>query len=138
VLTTGPARGRPQRSTKQGGAVLEALGEDTRFRSAQDLHAALRDRGENVGLTTVYRHLQRLADDGAVDAVRTDDGETLWRRCGTQTHHHHLVCRRCGDTVEIASPQIEAWAERVAQRAGFQDIEHTVEVVGTCASCAAG
>ncbi len=118
--------------------MLEALGEDTRFRSAQDLHAALRDRGENVGLTTVYRHLQRLADDGAVDAVRTDDGETLWRRCGTQTHHHHLVCRRCGDTVEIASPQIEAWAERVAQRAGFQDIEHTVEVVGTCASCAAG
>ncbi|SDS71052.1 zinc uptake regulator, Fur family [Actinopolymorpha singaporensis] len=106
------------------------------FRSAQDIHALLRDRGENVGLTTVYRTLGSLADAGQVDAIRTDDGETVYRRCATARHHHHLVCRDCGRTVEVEGPAVERWAESVAAEAGFVDVTHTVEVFGTCAACA--
>jgi Fur family ferric uptake transcriptional regulator len=125
-----------QRETRQKRALAVALDEGDAFRSAQDLFAELRARGQNVGLTTVYNQLRALAETGEVDTVRTADGETLYRRCATGHHHHHLVCRSCGNAVEVEGPEVERWADRVAGRHGFVDIAHTVEIVGTCAACA--
>ncbi|MFB9376241.1 Fur family transcriptional regulator [Kineococcus gynurae] len=125
-----------RRSTKQRSAVSAVLDEADAFLSAQDLHARLRDRGEAVGLATVYRALQALAEDGDVDVLRTDDGEAVYRRCSTG-HHHHLVCRRCGRTVEVEGPTVESWARRIGAEHGFTEVEHVVEVFGVCASCSA-
>jgi Fur family transcriptional regulator, ferric uptake regulator len=124
------------RTTRQRTAVAELLERVDGFKSAQDLHDLLRHDGASVGLTTVYRHLQALADAGQVDVLRTDDGEAVYRRCPTAEHHHHLVCRTCGRSVEVDGPEVEAWAARVAEQHGFTDVTHTVEVFGTCASCA--
>ncbi|WP_407317386.1 Fur family transcriptional regulator [Isoptericola halotolerans] len=125
------------RMTKQRAAVADALDTTDEFRSAQQLHELLRDRGDAVGLATVYRTLQSLAAGGEVDVLRTDDGEALYRRCARTEHHHHLVCRSCGTAVEIDGPTVETWAARVASAQGFSDIEHTVELWGTCADCRA-
>jgi Fur family ferric uptake transcriptional regulator len=125
------------RSTRQRTAVAEALDRVDGFRSAQELHDQLRQDGASVGLTTVYRHLQALADAGHVDVLRTDGGEAVYRRCPTDAHHHHLVCRDCGRSVEVEGPEVEAWASGVAAAHGFTDVSHTVEVFGTCSSCAA-
>jgi Fur family ferric uptake transcriptional regulator len=130
-----PARGR---STRQKRALAALLDDSSGFRSAQDLFTELRGRGENVGLTTVYNQLGALAEAGEVDAVRTESGEVLYRRCNTASHHHHLVCRHCGRTIEIEGPEVEQWADRIAKAHGFSDVSHTVEVEGTCADCAAG
>lgn len=124
------------RATRQGAAVQAALAGSSSFRSAQDLYAELRRRGEAVGLTTVYRHLQMLADAKAVDVLHTPEGETVYRLCGSEVHHHHLVCRGCGRTVEIEGREVERWSQRVAAEQGFVDVDHTVEVFGTCAECA--
>ena len=124
------------RATRQAAAVREALAGREGFTSAQDLHGELRRRGGGVGLTTVYRHLQALADAGAVDVLRTPDGESIYRLCGAGGHHHHLVCRSCGRTVEIEGREVERWTRKVAQAEGFTDVDHTVEVYGTCAGCA--
>jgi len=126
------------RSTRQRTAVAQALTRADGFRSAQDLHAAMRAGGEEVGLTTVYRTLTALAEQGAVDVLRTDDGEQVFRQCARGDHHHHLVCRSCGASVEVAGAAVEQWAAEVAQEHGFTDVSHTVEVFGTCRSCAAG
>jgi Fur family transcriptional regulator, ferric uptake regulator len=125
-----------RRSTKQRSAVSSVLDEADAFLSAQDLHAKLRARGDNVGLATVYRALQVLAEDGDVDVLRTDDGEAVYRRCSTG-HHHHLVCRHCGATVEVEGPAVEAWAKRVGAEHGFTAVQHVVEVFGSCAECSA-
>ncbi|MGH9071583.1 MAG: Fur family transcriptional regulator, partial [Acidimicrobiales bacterium] len=95
----------------------------------------LRSRGENVGLTTVYAQLRTLAEAGELDALRAPDGETLYRRCDSGHHHHHLVCRGCGRTVEVEGPEVERWAAGVASRHRFVDVTHTVEIEGTCADC---
>lgn len=124
------------RATRQAAAVREALAARDGFTSAQDLHAELRRSGGGVGLTTVYRHLQSLADAGTVDVLRTPEGESVYRICGTG-HHHHLVCRACGRTVEIEGREVERWTRKVAEAEGFVDVDHTVEVFGTCAACAA-
>ena len=124
------------RATRQRTAVADLLERIDCFLSAQDLHELLRHDGSSVGLTTVYRHLQALADAGQVDVLRTDDGEAVYRRCPTAEHHHHLVCRTCGRSVEVDGPEVEAWATEVARRHGFTEVTHTVEVFGTCAGCA--
>ena len=125
-----------RRETRQRTAVSAALDEVDTFVSAQQLHARLRDGGDPVGLATVYRTLQQLADDGAVDVLRTGDAELMYRRCSTG-HHHHLVCRVCRRTVEVDSVAVERWARTTAADHGFVEVDHLVEVVGTCASCAA-
>ena len=125
-----------RRTTRQRTALLVLLDELDGFRSAQDLHALLRERGDSVGLATVYRALQALVDDGQLDVLRTTDGEAGYRRC-SPSHHHHLVCRSCGRTVEVADPPVERWAARVAEEHGFADVQHQVEVFGTCAGCVA-
>ncbi|PZF87090.1 Fur family transcriptional regulator [Micromonospora deserti] len=125
----------PVRHTRQRSAVSALLAEVEGFHSAQDLHAMLRERGERVGLTTVYRTLQGLADAGEIDVMRPPGGEHLYRRC-SEGHHHHLVCRGCGRTVEVAGPAVESWAGRVAAQHGFTDVSHTLEIFGACPSCA--
>lgn len=123
-----------RRPTRQRRAVSAALDAVDDFRSAQDIHDLLKQRGENVGLTTVYRTLQALTDSGEVDVLRNDDGEALYRRC-SDGHHHHLVCRSCGRTVEVAGPTVERWADKVAAEHGYRDVSHTLEIFGTCGSC---
>ena len=121
--------------TRQRVAVLALLQDVDEFRSAQQLHGLLRERGERVGLTTVYRALQALADAGEVDVLRPPGAETVYRRCDKDAHHHHLVCRQCGQTVEVEGPTVERWADEVARRHGFTEVSHTVEVFGRCARC---
>jgi len=123
------------RSTKQRAAIAALLDNLEEFRSAQDLHDELRRRGEGIGLTTVYRTLQSMAAAGQVDSLRTDSGESLYRRCSEQHHHHHLVCRQCGATVEVAGSEVEAWATETAAAHGFTDVSHTIEIFGVCGKC---
>ena len=126
---------RAMRATRQRAEVLALLSDTDEFRSAQQLHAQLRASGSGVGLTTVYRTLQALADAGEVDVLRTGSGEAVYRRCASADHHHHLVCRCCGRAVEVAGPAVETWAQRVADEHGYTDLSHTVEIFGLCRGC---
>ena len=87
-------RGTRVRGTRQAEALASVLGRLPGFNSAQQIHAELRRRGERVGLTTVYRHLQVLSEDGQLDTIRDASGEILYRRCRSEAHHHHLICRQ--------------------------------------------
>jgi Fur family ferric uptake transcriptional regulator len=121
----------PARSSKKRDAVMEALEGSEDFRSAQDIHDAMRHAGQKVGLATVYRTLQSMTAAGDVDVLRNETGEATYRNCSA-THHHHLVCRVCGKTVEVKGPAVERWADAMASRHGYRDISHTVEIFGTC------
>lgn len=135
---TPPPEAASHRSTTQGAAVRDALIGQDGFRSAQDVYAALRASGHKIGLSTVYRHLQALSDQGAADVIHTADGETTYRFCGDTTtgHHHHLVCRSCGRAEEVAGRAVEKWAEEIATIHGYVDVDHTIEVFGICRECA--
>ena len=123
-----------RRPTRQRRAVAAVLAEVDDFRSAQEIHGLLADRGEQVGLATVYRALAALTDAGEIDALRTESGESLYRRC-SDSHHHHLVCRSCGTTIEVEGPTVEKWTRSVADAHGFREVSHTLEIFGTCPRC---
>jgi Fur family ferric uptake transcriptional regulator len=133
MTSTEPATttARPTRQRRAIAAVMETFDD---FRSAQEIHALLSEQGEQVGLSTVYRALQALADSGEIDSLRTESGESIYRRCSA-THHHHLVCRSCGATVEVEGPAVEKWTRSVAAAHGYSQVSHTLEIFGTCDSC---
>jgi Fur family ferric uptake transcriptional regulator len=125
----------PQRKTRQRAAVDAILERTDQFRTASQIHDNLRHEGQNIGLTTVYRTLQMMTDSDQLDVIRTDDGEAAYRRCSSG-HHHHLVCRSCGRTVEVQGPAIERWTSQIADEHAFTDVQHNLEIFGTCAACA--
>ena len=127
--------GERTRRTTQRAAVAEALELADGFRSAQELHDELRRSGQRVGLATVYRAVQSFVASGEVDVVLNEDGEAIYRRCDTDGHHHHLVCRSCGLSVELPSEEIEAWATKLARRHRFTSVVHVAELFGLCRSC---
>ena len=126
-----------KRNTWQREAVREALGSSDAFISAQSLYSELRDAGNAIGLATVYRALADLATGGEADSLQSADGENLYRACTPGQHHHHLICRKCGTTVEIKADAVEKWAQTVAAEHGFTQANHVVDVFGLCESCSA-
>ncbi|MCW2784074.1 MAG: zinc uptake regulator, Fur family [Marmoricola sp.] len=135
MTNTDPTSEPALRPTRQRRAVVTVLEECGEFRSAQEIHDALRTGGDTVGLSTVYRTLQALADAGEIDTLRSEGGEAVYRRC-SGSHHHHLVCRTCGATVEVEGPAVEKWTRSVADQHGYTDVSHTLEIFGTCSACA--
>ena len=126
---------QPPRQTRQRAAVRDFFADGDEFRTAQQVHAALAAQGDKVGLATVYRTLQTMADVGELDQVRTPEGEMTYRRCSTERHHHHLICRNCGKAVEISAVAVETWAAQVASEHGFRDAGHDLEMFGLCGDC---
>ena len=124
----------PLRPTRQRTAVVEALSSFEDFRSAQEIHDLLGRGPTPVGLATVYRTLNALVESAEVDLLRTEDGEAIYRRC-SQSHHHHLVCRSCGATVEVDGPAVERWTQSIAAEHGYAEVSHTLEIFGTCSTC---
>ncbi|MDR7329964.1 Fur family transcriptional regulator [Corynebacterium guangdongense] len=123
------------RNTRQRTAVVELMKDLDNFASAKDIHHELSERNEKVGLTTVYRTLQSLAEISAVDVLHMASGETLYRACQTDRHHHHLVCTECGRTEEIDGGPVEEWARKVADQYGFELSTHDAEIYGICPEC---
>lgn len=125
-----------KRNTKQREEVWQALERTAGFVSAQELHQSLREQGSGIGLATVYRALNALAEEGTADALSIE-GENLFRAC-SPGHHHHLICRECGLTTEIEASAVEAWAQKIAAENGFTEPQHIVDIFGTCPACQPG
>ena len=120
------------RSTRQAKAVTAVLPALPGFRSAPEIHAALRGAGERIGLATVYRQLRFMAAQGTADTIRGASGERLYRQRRVSAPHYHLACRACGVSVEVDASEVRRWAERVAAQAGFSSVADTVQLSGLC------
>lgn len=123
-----------RRNTWQKTAVLEQLSNTAEFVSAQELHQKISQSGKKLGLTTVYRALTEMVEQGMADSLSISDGEMRYRIC-TPEHHHHLICRVCGKTVEFDLPGFEELALEVAKTNGFTELSHEIELFGVCAGC---
>ncbi len=128
-------RARGWRVTPQRRAVVAALEGDHVHRTADQVHAIAREVVPEVSLATVYNTLNELVQLGEISELRLSDGSARYDP-KTGPDHHHLVCRSCGRTVEVADPPVERWAAKVAAEHGFADVQHQLEVFGTCAACA--
>lgn len=131
----GPGSG-PRRPTRQRSEIRGVMAAVDGFATSQEIHDRLRRDGSSVGLATVYRTLQAMAGAGELDVVRTPDGQTAYRTC-SPGHHHHLICRTCGRTVEVTLPGLEELTRSIAEQHDFSEIDHELEFFGVCQGCAA-
>jgi Fur family ferric uptake transcriptional regulator len=111
-------------------AIIDALDGKERPVTAQELHTDVR----GPGLATVYRTLNALAATGMAETFLAGDGEQAFKLC-EPAHHHHLICERCGQVVEVPSCEVEGWAASVAKRRGFTVSGHRADVFGVCERC---
>ena len=113
--------------------MLDVLATSPAPLSAADVHSRL---GEGrPDLATVYRNLDRFADEAIVRPVRFHDGTRRYE-IAQGDHHHHLVCTMCGEVEDLAPCRIEAFTEAAIQRLGFRVASHSLEFYGTCRICA--
>lgn len=132
--TTMTSTDRPLRNTRQRAQLRQAVATLEGFATAQDIHDRMKHAGSRVGLATVYRNLQALVAAEELDTIRTPDGQIAYRTC-TPGHHHHLICRNCGHSVEVTISSLEAEVAKLAALNGFAEVEHELEFYGTCSDC---
>lgn len=122
------------RTTGQRLTVLQAMLAEANDVTAQRLHERLRPSSPSLGLATVYRTLNALADAGVLDRLQHGSSGACFRYCDPG-HHHHLRCRVCHTVVELRDCDLDGWAERVGKAHGFHDIQHSLELDGLCSNC---
>ena len=123
------------RLTSQRRVVEEALRASGRAVSAADLYQALRPRNPRLGRATVFRALDVLVDGGRARRFEGEGHVYLYTACD-ESHHHHLVCRRCGRTTDIEEREIETLVRSVRRRHGFAVDDSALDFYGVCAACA--
>ena len=128
-------RGAGYRVGAAGAAVLDQLAAERCCRGAQELHETLTARGRKVGLASVYRMLDRLAEEELVQRVDVGDGIVRFEPVHSTEHHHHLVCGDCGKVEPFAGPRLEAAIEAAELRSGYSVSAHEVVLRGACADC---
>lgn len=126
---------KDKKLTKWGLLILELISTSSSFLSAQDIYLKLREQSYPVGLATVYRQLQVLLEKELIDSIKNNSGEIMYKQCRATNHHHHIICLICGNSEEIFAPEIETWAASEAQRLGYSELSHTLEIFGHCQKC---
>jgi len=117
-------------------AIIELLAAQSCAVTALDIEAELRGGEHRVGLATVYRTLELLAELKLVGRLDTGQGIARYEPLlPSGEHHHHLVCDRCGRVIPFDDADLEATMERLARRVRFEVAEHDVVLRGACGSC---
>jgi Fur family ferric uptake transcriptional regulator len=116
--------------------VVSYLSQQECCLSAQELFDGLRSDGKKVGIASVYRVLEQLADLGLVHRVDLGDGVARFEPAQADgAHHHHLVCTTCGTVETFDDPALERRLERVADWHGYRLTHHEIVLHGSCSAC---
>jgi len=116
--------------------VIEFLDEQACCLGAQQIHDELRALGTPVGLASVYRVLDTLAQRGLLQRLDVGDGVTRYEPVrDDHDHHHHLVCDDCGKVESFADERLETVIRELEERSGYAVAAHEVVLRGACASC---
>jgi Fur family transcriptional regulator, ferric uptake regulator len=133
------ARELRRQGFRSGGAraaVVEHLAEQDCCLSAQEIFDGLRAKGRAVGIASVYRGLELLADLRLVHRIDLGGGVTRFEPAQPDgEHHHHVVCDDCGRVVQFEDGRLESALSGVAGRLGFALEGHDVVLRGACADC---
>jgi Fur family ferric uptake transcriptional regulator len=117
-------------------AVVRLLERQDCCLSAQEIHDRLRSARRPVGIASVYRALDTLADLRLVKRIDAGDGIARYEPLRPDgDHHHHLVCRDCGKVEAFTDPRLERAIDRAAGSSGYSVDEHEIVLTGACASC---
>ena len=128
-------RNKSRKLTGPRQAILDILRQQHHPMSNKEIFAAL-SKGD-CDLATVYRSMHLLEEMGMVKRFDLGDGVARFELLaeGDDGHHHHLVCTRCSEVVEIDECSMRSLEERIAESNGFKAVTHRLEFFGICPNC---
>lgn len=104
--------------------------------SAEDVYNIVKKTDPDIGLATVYRTLDLLADLGVLNKMDFGDGRARYEINQGDTHqHHHLLCLSCGSVKEFEDDLLEKLEEVIAKKSKFQIVDHQLKFYGYCSDC---
>jgi Fur family ferric uptake transcriptional regulator len=124
------------RLTEPRRALATLIADQDGHFTAAELVAIARERRLGVGRATVFRTLETLEEIGAIERLDLPTGEHAYVACEL-AHHHHIVCSRCGRTVEIDDAGLRPVVREVGRQTGFRVDDHRLELFGLCPACQA-
>lgn len=124
------------RVTEPRKAVARLIAERLGHFTAADLLADAANRRLQLGRATLFRNLELFAELEALERLDLPSGEHAYVACEPEQHHHHVVCRRCGKSVEVEDSGLQSVVGHIAQRSGFRIDSHRLELYGLCPTCA--
>ena len=123
-----------RRNTKQRQLVLDAVRSRCDHPTADDIYLAVREKDEHISRGTVYRNLNLLAEEGAIQDVHVKGGDRFDLRCD---RHAHVVCSECGVMMDAPLPYLENLDDQLAEKTGYAVSGHLTTFVGLCPACQA-
>jgi len=117
-------------------ALAGLIAERDRHFTAAELVVASRAAHLGIGRATVFRTIEALVQVGVVERLDLPNGEHAYVVC-ERSHHHHVVCSRCGRTTEIEDAGLRTFVGKVSRQTGFRIDEHRLELFGLCPACQA-
>lgn len=121
------------RLTTQRQIILEELSKVKTHPTASELYDMVRKRLPRIGLGTVYRNLELMAENGMI--LKLEVGGTQKRFDATTDTHYHIRCSTCGKVDDIDTPVLDELVKEAAQATSYEIVGHHVEFTGICPAC---
>lgn len=122
------------KNTKQRGAIMDVLKRSADPVGAEEIFAALKDGYPNLALSTVYRNLERFAEQGLINRDVFNDGVVRYS-LAMEHHGHYLVCTKCANKIKIDDCPLTCLEQGLARDTGYEIEGHTLTIYGKCPDC---
>ncbi len=126
--------GRKLRRSHPRILIYQELAEAKTPLSPQEIYRCLFKKRKKVGLTSIYRFLEVFESMGMVFKIH-NGSSFKYKLCELENHHHHIVCRNCGNIAELNFCDISDWSRKVSETTGYQVIDHQLNFLGICKDC---
>ena len=118
--------------------IMNCLGAEQSYLSADEVWSRIKSRLGRIGLPTVYRILDELAEAGVITRIFLSDRKQYYFLCSNQGHHHHFVCEACRRVEDLEQCGLDRVSRDIARRSGGRVTSHILQINGICGSCCQG
>jgi Fur family transcriptional regulator, ferric uptake regulator len=115
--------------------ILELLDEKHCHLKAREVYEKLKQRFPAINASTVYRSLERLANDGKISVSDMGTGASVYEKV-TDGMHHHLVCQKCGRVTTIEHGVVSSFFAQIEDEFEFKVATNHLILFGDCSECA--
>ena len=127
-------RGKGCHHTQQRRAIASLFFREDGHLTIEELYVRVHAEDPTVGQSTVYRTMKLLCESGLAREVSFGGGVVRYERA-RDWHHDHLICERCGRSLEVVDPDIEVLQESLVRKYGFIPTQHRLYLHGVCPEC---
>jgi Fur family ferric uptake transcriptional regulator len=116
-------------------AIIEILMKEPGYLSPEEIWRKMKRQFNRIGLPTVYRNLEELADGNVISKITHPNRQLYYFFCGNNEHHHHFVCLSCRNVDDINFCAIHELQKEVKKKLDAQVVSHILQVNGLCKEC---